>query len=130
MSAPRLKAESRAYFRALGKHISQLRKEIGMTQAELARALKVSQQTVFAYELGDRRVNVLILVKLARIFDTSVEELSGLNMPIWPKRRLSPAGVRYAECYQKLRKTEQRFVKRIIDTLLERVAAQAAVACA
>ncbi|WP_129780376.1 helix-turn-helix transcriptional regulator [Peristeroidobacter soli] len=45
-----IKAESRAYFRALGKHISQLRKEIGMTQAELARALNVSQQAVFAYE--------------------------------------------------------------------------------
>lgn len=44
-------------------------------------------------------------------------------MPIGPKRRLSPAGVRHAGCYQKLRRTEQRFVKRIIDTLLERVAA-------
>jgi DNA-binding XRE family transcriptional regulator len=72
LNAPRLKAESRAYFRSLGKHITELRKEIGMTQAELARALKVSQQTVFAYELGDRRVSVLMLVKLARIFDTSV----------------------------------------------------------
>ena len=130
MNAPRLKAESRAYFRALGKHITELRKEIGMTQAELARALKVSQQTVFAYELGDRRVSVLMLVKLARIFDTSVEELSGLKMPIRPKRRLSPAGVRHAESYQRLSKTEQRFVKKIIDTLLERVAAQRSVACA
>ena len=126
MSAPRLKAESQAYFRALGKHITELRKEIGMTQAELARALGVSQQTVFAYELGDRRVSVLMLIELARIFDTSVEELSGLKMPIRPKRRLSPAGVRHAE----LSKTEQRFVKRIIDTLLERVAAQRTAACA
>jgi len=122
------KAESRAYFRALGKHISQLRNEIGMTQAELARALGVSQQTVFAYELGDRRVNVLMLVKLARIFNTSVEELSGLKMPIRRKRRLSPAGVRHAECYQNLSKSEQRFVKRIIDTLLEQVAAKRSVA--
>jgi transcriptional regulator with XRE-family HTH domain len=118
MSAPRLKAESRTYFRALGKHITELRKEFGMTQAELARALKVSQQTVFAYELGDRRVSVLMLIKLARIFDTSVEELSGLRMPIRPKRRLSPAGARHAENYQRLSKTEQRFVKRIIDLLL------------
>jgi DNA-binding XRE family transcriptional regulator len=39
-----------------------------MTQAELARALGVSQQTVFAYELGDRRVSVLIVAKLVRIF--------------------------------------------------------------
>ena len=118
------KAESQTYFRALGKHITELRKEIGMTQAELARALGVSQQTVFAYELGDRRVSVLMLVKLARIFDTSVEELSGLKMPVRRKRRLSPAGARHAERYQQLSKTEQRFVTRIIDTLLEHLSPQ------
>jgi transcriptional regulator with XRE-family HTH domain len=118
MNAPRVKAESRAYFRALGAHIEELRKEQGMTQAELARALGVSQQTVFAYELGDRRVSVLMLIKLARIFETSVEELSGMKMPIRPNRRLSPAGVRHAERYQQLSKTQQRFVTRIIDVLL------------
>lgn len=110
--------ESRAYFRALGKHICQLRKEAGMTQAELARALNVSQQTVFANELGERRVSVLMLVKLARVFDTSVEELSGLKMPLRTKRHLSPAGVRHAERYQQLSKTQQRFVRRLIDVLL------------
>nr|WP_298718760.1 helix-turn-helix domain-containing protein [uncultured Steroidobacter sp.] len=124
MNAPTVRAESRAYFRALGKHISQLRKELGMTQAELARALNVSQQAVFAYELGDRRVSVLILVKLARIFDTSVEELSGMKMPIRAQRRLSPAGVRHAQRFQQLSKTQQRFVKRIIDILLEHLTPQ------
>jgi transcriptional regulator with XRE-family HTH domain len=79
MSVPRIKTETRAYFRALGAHIGELRKEQGMTQAELARALGVSQQTVFAYELGDRRVSVLILIKLARIFDVSLEQLSGMS---------------------------------------------------
>lgn len=118
MNAPRVKGESRAYFRALGAHISVLRKEQGMTQAELSRALGVSQQTVFAYELGDRRVSVLMLVKLARIFDISVEELSGMKMPIRSKRRLSPAGARHAERFQLMSKTQQRFVKRIIDVLL------------
>jgi DNA-binding XRE family transcriptional regulator len=87
-----IKSESRAYFRALGAHISVLRKEQGMTQAELARALGVSQQTVFAYELGDRRVSVLIVVKLAKIFGTPVEELLGMRKAQVPiKYRLSPA---------------------------------------
>jgi transcriptional regulator with XRE-family HTH domain len=128
MNAPRRKAESRAYFRALGQHISQLRKEKGMTQADLARALQVSQQTVFAYELGDRRVSLLMLLDLARIFDTSVEELSGLKMPTQPQRRLSPAGVWHAECYLRLPKTDQRFIKKLMEILLERVAAQPSVA--
>src|SRR3990170_2894693 len=74
-----IKAESRVYFRALGKHIEVLRKGIGMTQAELARAIGVSQQTVYAYETGDRRVSVLILAKLAPILQVSVEELISMR---------------------------------------------------
>lgn len=113
------KAESRAYFRALGKHIEVLRKERGMTQGELARTLGVSQQTTFSWEIGDRRINVLMLTKLAHIFDTSVEDLTGLKTPVRPQRRLSPAGMRHAERYQQLSKKHQRFVARIIDVLLE-----------
>jgi transcriptional regulator with XRE-family HTH domain len=56
-----------------------LSKEQGMTQAELARAIGVSQQTVFAYELGDRRVSVLLVAKLAKVFGVSVEELMGMT---------------------------------------------------
>lgn len=115
-----IKQESRAYFRALGAHVSVLRKEQGLTQAELARLIGVSQQTVFAYELGDRRMSVLILVKLVKIFGVSMEELASMTIPVRPKRRLSPAGIRHAERFQQLSKNEQRFVKRIIDVLLER----------
>ena len=114
-----IKIESRAYFRALGKRITERRKEIGMTQAELSRALGVSQQTVFAYELGDRRVNVLMLTKLAPNLRVSVEELMDLSRAPRPvTRRLSPAGIRHAERYAQLGKTQQRFVARIIETLL------------
>lgn len=112
------KAESRAYFRALGKRITERRKEIGMTQAELSRALGVSQQTVFAYELGDRRVNVLILTKMAPIFQVSVEELMGITKAVQiPKRWLSPRAMRHAERLQALSKTQQRFLVRILDLL-------------
>jgi transcriptional regulator with XRE-family HTH domain len=120
-----LKAETRAYFRRLGAHIGELRKEQGMTQAELARALGVSQQTVFAYEIADRRVSVLILVKLSTVFDVPLEDLAGMKVVIRPKRRLSPAGVRHAERYQTLSKTRQRFVGRLMDLLLQEQSALA-----
>ena len=113
-----IKQESRAYFKALGAHVSLLRKSRGMTQAELARAIGVSQQAVFAYELGERRVSVLILSKLARVFAVSVEELIGMSRPVRvPKGRLSPRAMRHAERLQALTKTQQRFVIRIIDLL-------------
>jgi len=113
-----IKTESRAYFRALGKRITERRKEIGMTQAELARTLGVSQQTVFAYELGDRRINLFMLIKLSKIFGMPIEELMGMGKAARPKRRLSAAGVRHAERYTQLSKTRQRFVGRLIEVVL------------
>ena len=118
MSAGNIRQESRSYFRALGAHITVLRKERGMTQAELARTLGVSQQTVFAWELGDRRVSVLMLIKLAKVFEVPVEQLMGMIKSQQPaNRRLSPAGIRHAERFAQLSKTQQRFVSRIIDVL-------------
>lgn len=115
-----IKVESRAYFKALGAHISLMRKAKGMTQAELARSLGVSQQAVFAYERGDRCVSVLLLAKLSKVFAISVEELMGVTRPVRiPKRRLSPRAMRHAERLQALSKTQQRFVVRIIDVLAE-----------
>jgi transcriptional regulator with XRE-family HTH domain len=113
-----IKQESRAYFKALGAQVTQMRKARGMTQAELARAIGVSQQAVFAYELGERRISVLVLAKLAKVFAVSVEEMVGLSKPARvPKGRLSLRCVRHAGRLQALSKTQQRFVIRIIDVL-------------
>jgi len=115
---PRIKAESRRYFAALGAHITRLRKARAMTQAELARAIGVSQQAVFAYELGERRTSVLVLAKIAKVFGVSVEELVSISTPTRvPTGRLSPRCVRHAGRLQSLSKTQQRFVIRIIDVL-------------
>ena len=115
-----IKQESRAYFKALGAHVMALRKSRGMTQRELARAIGVSQQAVFAYELGDRRISVLVLAKLAKVFAVSVEEMVALSRPVRvPKGRLSPRCIRHAGRLQALSKTQQRFVIRIIDVLEE-----------
>lgn len=113
-----MKQESHTYYKALGAHIALLRKARGMTQGELARAIGVSQQAVFAYEIGERRVSVFILVKLSKVFSVPVEELMGVTRPVrMPKGRLSPRAMRHAERLQALSKTQQRFVVRIIDML-------------
>jgi len=113
-----IKHESRAYFRTLGARVTAMRKSRGMTQAELARAIGVSQQAVFAYELGERRISVLVLVKLSRVFGNTVEEMIGFTKPPRvPKGRLSPRAMRHAQRLQALTKTQQRFVIRIIDVL-------------
>ena len=118
--SPQIKKESRLYFAALGKRVTQLRKSRGMTQAELARALGVSQQAVFAYEIGDRRISVLVLERLARLFRLNLDQFLGFAPePAVKKRRLSPRAMRHAERLQALSKTQQRFVVRILDVLEE-----------
>lgn len=117
--SPQIKKESRTYFAALGKRVTQLRKSRGITQAELARALGVSQQAVFAYEIGDRRISVLILQRLARLFHLNIDQFLGFAPEPVNKRRLSPRAMRHAERLQALSKTQQRFVVRILDVLEE-----------
>lgn len=109
--------ESRQYFKVLGARITELRKERDMTQAELARAIGVSQQSVFTYELGDRRVSVLMLVKLARLFQISVEELMGIARPQPHSERPSRKWMHHAQRMRGLSKKDQRFVVKIIDVL-------------
>jgi transcriptional regulator with XRE-family HTH domain len=113
-----MRTESRAYFKALGAHVTTLRKSQGMTQAELARAIGVSQQAVFSYELGERRISVLVLAKIAKVFSASVEGMVSLSrLPRVRTGRLSPRCMRHAERLQALSKTQQRFVIKIIDVL-------------
>lgn len=88
--SPPIKKESRIYFAALGKRVTLLRKSRGMTQAEQSRALGVSQQAVFAYEIGDRRISVLVLEKIAKLFRLSTDQLLGLIPESIRKGRVSP----------------------------------------
>jgi hypothetical protein len=55
------------------------------------------------------------------VFGVPVEALMGMTRSPRPANpRLSPAGLRHAQSFQQLSKTEQRFVKKMIDVLLER----------
>jgi transcriptional regulator with XRE-family HTH domain len=97
----------------------QLRKSRGMTQAELARALGVSQQAVFAYEIGERRISAIILERIANLFRLTMDQLLSFAPEPMKKGRLSPRAMRHAERIQALSKTQQRFIVRILDVLEE-----------
>jgi putative molybdopterin biosynthesis protein len=55
--------------------LSELRKRRGIAAAELARAAGVSRQTIYAMEAGDYIPNTAVALKLARILESTVEEL-------------------------------------------------------
>ena len=60
-----------------GQQIKSLRKEYKMSQAELAKQLKVTQQAIGKWETGKSTPDSDTLQKLAEIFRTSVDFLLG-----------------------------------------------------
>ncbi len=59
--------------------IKELRKEKGLTQAELAVIFNVTKQTVSAWENGLQETDFETLEKLAKYFEVSVDYLLGLS---------------------------------------------------
>lgn len=59
----------------IGQRIAALRKNAGMSQAALARTLRVSPSAVGMYEQGRREPPVAILVELSRVFGVTTDYL-------------------------------------------------------
>lgn len=55
--------------------VFELRKEISVTQEDLAKAVKVSRQTIIAIEKGNYIPSLLLGLKIARFFKKPVEEV-------------------------------------------------------
>ncbi|MDO4721312.1 MAG: helix-turn-helix transcriptional regulator [Peptostreptococcaceae bacterium] len=55
--------------------VEQLRKEMGLTQEEFAREIRVSRQTVSAIENGKYNPSLDLAFKIAGYFDRSIETI-------------------------------------------------------
>ena len=60
-----------------GMRLAALRKERGMSQEDLAEKLQLTRQTISKWELGNSTPDLELLVKLAEVFDVSVDCLLG-----------------------------------------------------
>ncbi len=61
-----------------GERLSELRKDRGFTQQQLAKALSVSSNTISAYERGINEPDDRMKIRLAEFFNVSVDYLLGL----------------------------------------------------
>ncbi|MBZ0223203.1 MAG: helix-turn-helix transcriptional regulator [Dokdonella sp.] len=97
--------------------VLQLRKEQGITQVQLAETLGVSQQTITAYEVGRRRIQVSALPVIAQALGVSVEALVA-DAPKPARRGPAPKLQQQLERVQALPKAKQRLVSEVLDSLL------------
>jgi transcriptional regulator with XRE-family HTH domain len=111
--------DEKVFFQALGLRIAGLRKDLDLTQQQLADLLGASQQMVASYEIGRRRVPVSLLPTLARALAVSVETLLGETDKRSGKRGPSPKLLQQLEQVSQLPKAQQKFVSQMIDTVLQ-----------
>ncbi|MDD2957523.1 MAG: helix-turn-helix transcriptional regulator [Lachnospiraceae bacterium] len=55
--------------------LEEMRKKHGIKQEELADALEVSRQTIGSLENGRYNPSILLAFKIARFFNTTIEEI-------------------------------------------------------
>ena len=55
--------------------VCELRKEMNVTQEDLAKVVRVSRQTIIAIEKGNYIPSLLLGIKIARFFKKTVEEV-------------------------------------------------------
>jgi transcriptional regulator with XRE-family HTH domain len=111
--------DEKAFFVQLGARIAALRKEQSITQVQMAELLKVSQQTITAYEVGRRRMPVSSLPLIARFLGVSIEELIGEPPSATAKKRgPTPKIQQQVERIQRLPRAQQKLVMQMIDGIL------------
>jgi len=113
------------FFVSLGKRIAKRRKALRMTQAELGELLQVTQQQVASYEKGEKRIPVSRIPRLAECLSVDMRELVVGQGSASGKRGPSPKIQRQLEQIRQLPKSEQQFVSKLLENVLEKAAAGA-----
>jgi transcriptional regulator with XRE-family HTH domain len=118
VSTVALSKQEKAFFTQLGARIAHLRKEQSITQVQLAEVLGVSQQTITAYEVGRRRIQVSSLPVIAKALGVAVEDLVGPASAPAAKRGPVPKLQQQMDRIGRLPKVQQRFVMQVIESVL------------
>ena len=110
--------DDKLFFQELGRKVAGYRKEINMTQVQLANILEVSQQVIAAYEAGRRKIPASLLPVLAKLFAVPLDELLGIKESTTKR---GPASIlqRQIEQVALLPRTKQKFVMEMLDTVLK-----------
>lgn len=69
------------FWSKLSYTLKYYRETAKLTQRDVARALDVTESAYRSYELGDRKIPIHLLVKLANVYRTSVDVLIGNAEP-------------------------------------------------
>jgi len=115
-----MKTKDDAFFKRLGARIAQARKQMDMTQVQLAERLGIAQQTLAHYEVGRARIAADLLPVLAETLELSLDEMLIGEPAARPAGKRGPASrlQQQIDAIGQLPKAKQKFVVEMLDTVL------------
>ena len=108
--------------RELAARVVAIRKENGVTQVELAETLGVTQSMVSRIEKGDLRLNGEVIIKLAKLFKVSTDELLGVKPIKNDQPEISRRWLRRLKMINQLSKRDQDGIIQTVDRYLKAAA--------
>ena len=113
------KSEAEQFFREVGKRIASARKELNLTQTQLAEKLGVKQQAIASYKVGRRHVPLAFLVKLAEALYVDGTDMLPIESNSKKKRGPIPRLQREIERVRELPQSKQKLVLDLLETILK-----------
>lgn len=110
----------------IGQRLATLRKERGLTQTELAKALGLSQSMMSDYERGELRLHGELILQIVHILGISADDLFGLSDKGKPNGQSPQRATRNKQLLNRLHriddlpKRDRDALMRTIDAFLER----------
>jgi len=105
--------------RELAAGIVSIRKDQGITQIELAKTLGVTQSMVSRIERGELRLNGEVIIKLAKLFKVSTDELLGVKQITNDQPEISRRWLRRLKRINQLPKRDQDGLIQTVDRYLK-----------
>ena len=112
--------DQKKYFQELGTRLAALRKEAGLTQAQLGQSVGLSQQMIADYESGTRQhIPLCRLISLAEALGVELNLLVAENVEGQRKRGPAPRVQQLVERIHRLPKPRQKFVEEMLENALQ-----------
>ena len=107
-----------AIYKEIGKKITNLRKDLKITQQELADKIDSTRQTITLYETGVRRIPLVSLIEISKVLHVELTEL----IPLEKSRRPGPVSkVRKSfEKINELKASDQKIIIDLLDSLYQK----------
>ena len=104
----------------LGRKLFDARKKAGLSQKEVAAALGVTQQYVAGWERQGKSLRLELLIKLAEILNTSIDDLMGTN-EAKPRSSMPTGRLRKTfERASRLSRRQQDKIAEFLDAFVEK----------